>query len=91
MSLNVFSTCVARLIQAVHMKITLLACALQVHCSSTNCTRELFKTSKDSASLHACNEKNFVFRFWIFCEWHHKSSSFRPFWPTSSGSGPKLL
>jgi len=34
-------------------------------------------------------KKFFEFEFWIFCEWHHKWSSFRPFWPTSSGPGPE--
>jgi len=29
--------------------------------------------------------------FWVFCEWCHKWSTFRPLWPTSSGPGPKLL
>jgi len=29
--------------------------------------------------------------FWVFCEWRHKWSSFRHFWSTSSGPGPKLL
>jgi len=35
--------------------------SLQVHSSSANCVRELFKPSKDSASLSVCSEK----KFWI--------------------------
>jgi len=30
---------------------------LRGNISATDCTRELLKTSKDSASLHICNEK----------------------------------
>jgi len=38
----------------------------QQHSSSSDCTKELFKLSKDSASLHVCYEKQFLvlgFRF----------------------------
>jgi len=57
-----------------------------------DCVRELFKPSKDSASLRVCNDKKFFgFGFQVFCEWHHKWSCFRPFQPTSSGPRPKPL
>ena len=52
--------------------------------SASNCARELLnlKPSKDPASLLVYNEKK-LFWFWVsfFCEWRHKWSSFRPFWP----------
>jgi len=46
----------------------------QRHSSFGDCARELFKPSKDSASLLVCNEKTF-FWFWVFCEWRHKWGS----------------
>ena len=58
--------------------------SLQVHSSSADCTRELFKPSKDSSSLQW--KKKW---FWIFCEWCHKWNSFRPFLPNSSHPGFK--
>jgi len=33
-------------------------------CQAVNCARELFRSSKDSASLHVCNEKSS--RVWFF-------------------------
>ena len=46
--------------------------------SSADCARELFKGSKESASLVDYNRKNI---FWLgvrlFCDWRHKWSSFR--------------
>ena len=48
----------------------------QHHSSSADCARELFKPSKDSASLLVCTRKNFLVgdcRF--FCEWRHMWSS----------------
>ena len=54
---------------------------------TNDCARELFKSSKDSASLCVCNEKSVLF----FCEWCHNKSCFRPVWPTSSDTRPKLL
>jgi len=36
----------------------------QLHSSSTDCTRELFKPSNDSSSLLVCNE-NTIFCFWV--------------------------
>jgi len=42
---------------------------LQVHSSSANCARELFKPSKDLASLQIDNEKMlFDFGFFNICE-----------------------
>jgi len=65
---------------------------LRGNISADDCIRELFKPSKDSASLCVCNEKNvFGFEFWIFCEWCHKWSCLRPFWPTSYDPRAKLL
>ena len=46
--------------------------------------------SNPQKTLQVCNEKHF-FGFCIFCERHHLWSSFRPFWPFSSGLRPKLL
>jgi len=37
---------------------------LQLHNSPVDCARQLFKPSKDAASLWACNEKKFD--FWVF-------------------------
>jgi len=62
----------------------------QQHNSPGDCARELFKHSTDLTSLLVCNEIYF-FGFRFFSEWCHKWSSFRPFWTTSSGPGPKLL
>jgi len=42
----------------------------QSHGSSAHCTRELFKPSKDSASLPACNEKKFFVMGFAFWERH---------------------
>jgi len=44
----------------------------QHHSSSADCTRELFKPSKDSASLSRLEIKFFGWRLRNFCEWHHK-------------------
>jgi len=55
-------------------------------------SRELFKGSKDSASILSLDSKEI---FWlgvrISCECRHKWTTFRPPWPTSPGPGPKLL
>jgi len=49
----------------------------QRHSSSADCSRELFKVSKESASLLACTQKKFFgWGLQIFCEWRHKWSSF---------------
>jgi len=53
--------------------------------------RELFKCSKDAASLLVCTRKNFLLGVLIFCEWRHKWKTFRPPWPTSPGPGRKPL
>jgi len=37
---------------------------LQIHNSPIDCAKELFKPSKDSASLRVCNDKN-IFG-WVF-------------------------
>jgi len=45
--------------------------------SSADCARELFMGSNGSASFLACTRKKFFgWGLWIFCEWHHKWSSF---------------
>ena len=62
---------------------------LRRHNSSAKSARELFKCSKYSANLVVCNKKFFFsFKFRIFCEWHHKKSTFRP---PSSSPRPKLI
>ena len=49
----------------------------QCHSSSTDCARELFKGWNGLASLIDCTRKNFlVGGLQLFCEWHHKWSSF---------------
>jgi len=49
----------------------------QRHSSSADCARELFKPSKDSASLLVCTRKTiFGWGLQNFSEWHHKWSSF---------------
>jgi len=76
----IFSTFAARRLR---LKSSSLHMSLCGNISIDDCSRELFKPSKDSASLWICNEKNFG--FWILCEWRHKWSSFGPFWSISSG------
>jgi len=44
----------------------------QLHSSSADCARKLFKPWKDSTSLRMSNEKNVCFGFRLLCEWHHK-------------------
>jgi len=67
------------------------SCVFIWEISSAERTRELLKSSKDSASLRVYNEiKIFGFGFQIFCEWH-KWSTFKQLWSTSSGPGPKSL
>ena len=59
------------------LKSSIFWLSYQYHSSSANCARELFKPSKDSASLRVCNEKKvFVLGFKFFCEWHHKWGRF---------------
>jgi len=49
----------------------------QRHSSSADCARELFKGSNGSANLADCTRKKFFgWGLRIFCEWHHKWSSF---------------
>jgi len=49
----------------------------QCHSSSTDCARELFKGWNGLASLIDCTRKKFlVGGLQLFCEWHHKWSSF---------------
>ena len=88
----VFNTFTAGLIQVVCANSSCLHVSLHGYNYGAECARELFKPSKDSASLWVCNEIHFFgYGFQIFCEWHHKWSSFRPFWPTSSDPMPKPL
>jgi len=44
----------------------------QLNSSLADCTRQLFKLSKDSASLWVCNEKQFLVLAFVFFEWRHK-------------------
>jgi len=55
------NTFAARLIQVIHTKIKLFACTLQRCKSGTESGRELFKSSKDAASI-VCIQKKF---FWL--------------------------
>ena len=53
---------------------------------------DLFKGSKDAASLLVCTRKKlFGLGVQIFCEWRRKWRAFRPHWPTSPGPGLKPL
>jgi len=50
----------------------------ECHCSSTDCTAELFKPSKNLESQTVCTRKKFFgWALQIFCEWCHKWSIFR--------------
>jgi len=73
------------------LKSSSLHVSLGGHNSGPGSAGELFKPSKDLASLRVCDEKKFFgFGFLIFCEWRHKWSSFGS-WPTSPGPRPKPL
>jgi len=64
-----FNTFVAGLNQAVHAKTSGSHVALHERNSGAESSRELFRGSKDAASLVVCNKKNFF--SWgvrIFCE-----------------------
>jgi len=53
----------------------------QSQSSSTDCTRELFKPSKDSASLlFHTRKKIFWLRVADFCEWRHNKVVLGLFW-----------
>jgi len=66
---NIFNTFEAGLNQVVRAKAACSHVALYGRNSGAASTRELFKGSKDSASLVVCNEKNFFgFGFHNFCE-----------------------
>jgi len=54
----------------------MLAKSWQLQNMPVDCTRELFKPSKDSASLLVCNEKFLGFGFEFFCGSHHKWDRF---------------
>jgi len=66
----------------------------QRHSSSANCARELFKPSKDSASL-LVHTWIFGWGLWIFCEWRHEWSSFWAIlahidWPSAQPLGQSI-
>jgi len=70
-------------------RVHLLAKPLQLYNSSVDCPRELFKPSKDSASLLACNEKYFFgFRYRFFVGCVINVVGFWSFWLRSPGPGP---
>ena len=64
--------------------------------SSVNCARELFKGSNRSASLVDCTRKQiFGWGVRIFCDWHHKWSSFEVIlahvaWPRAQPLGQSV-
>ena len=60
---EVFITFIARLIKAVCVKTGGSHVSLHGHKSGTKSARELFKCSKDLASLVVCNERKFL--FWV--------------------------
>ena len=53
----------------------------QLHSSSSDCARELFKPSKDWASLWVSNEKIFGLGFFFFLSDVISEVGFWPFWP----------
>jgi len=69
--------------------------------STDNCARKLFKLSKRFGKSTMKKKQNiwclqwkktiFGVGFQVFCEWHHKWSCFRPFWPAIYGPKPKPL
>jgi len=66
--------------------------ALRTRNSDAESGGELFKGSKDAASLLVCTRKKlFGLGVQIFCEWRRKWRAFRPHWPTSPGPGLKPL
>ena len=68
----------------------------QLHSSYTDCATELFKPSNDSASsLLRTRKKCFGWGLRMFCEWHHKWSSFWDFlphvtWPRAQPLGQSI-
>jgi len=64
--------------------------------SSANCTRELFNALNGLASLVDCTwKKTFGWGLRIFCDWRHKSSSFRVIlahvaWPRAQPLGQSV-
>jgi len=58
------------------------------HSSSANCARELFKPSKDSASLWLCNEKNWGGGSCYFVSDIISEVSYWPFWLLVPDLGP---
>ena len=67
----------------------------QHHSSSTDYARELFNDSNGSASLLDCNQKKFLVGGGIFCDWHHKWSSFKVIlahvsWPRAQPLGQRI-
>jgi len=80
------------LIQAVREKTAGSHVALHRNFSGQVTATDLVKSSKDSAILVVCTQKNFCgWGMQFFCEWHHKWRTFRPPWPTSPAPGPKPL
>jgi len=68
----------------------------QRHSSSADCARELFKGLNESASLVVCTRRRFFgWGLRIFCEWHHKWSSFGAIlahvaWPRAQPLGQSI-
>jgi len=62
--------------------------SLHEHNSGAASARELFKHSRLGKSS-TLQWKKFLVLGFRFCQWRHKWSTFRLFWPTSPGPGPK--
>jgi len=67
----------------------------QRHSSYADCATELFKPSNDSATLLCTRKKCFGWGLRIFCEWHHKWSSFWAIlahvtWPRAQALGQSI-
>jgi len=72
-------------------KTTGLHVALRARNLGARSGRELFKGSKDVASLLVRTQKIFCLGVRIFCEGCQTWKTFRPPWPTSPDPGLKLL
>jgi len=65
----------------IRLKSSIFWLSYQSHSSSADCARELFKPSKDLASLLVCNEKNFlVLGVGFYMSGIKSEVFFRPFW-----------
>jgi len=72
---------------SLRLKSSSLHVSLCRNISGGNCTESYPSPNRFGKSSRLQWKK--LFWFWVFCEWCHKWSCFRPFWSTSSGPRPK--